>query len=418
MLGAGNHVDAGVFRQGDVPDAQRIGVQQRCSLLPVLGRGIGLDQQRIGPVTAEKSTGLAGQRVGEFGRRERKLVLGIVMVLVLSAGASRLGEGRVEEHAADAGNMRMNAVEDLAALLVAVEALGDVVAEIAAGLGEADGKRMCDRPAGHLASLRVVLQPAHEVSGRGEAQSLHLRVGAPVGEFVDVSGLRLAFDKLDRPGVNRRPRDFLRRICLTPTYGELRAVLRGHSVRKPESLEGSAARARDEFVPYPLDDGLAILSSHRRGQAQSLVGAGRVGVPAGPDDYVAPSQREAVAEVGQGLGIVHALRAVGDVAEQHLAAAVVHFVEDAAVAPCGVVRAQHEEVRRVLDHAARIAWRFIDQRDALVGGVRRIDLALRGADDALIGAGRTEGSAIGQWLDGLDVDRAEHAATWCRAAGN
>ena len=68
-------------------------------------------------------------RILERRRREGEGVLGEVVVLVLRAGARRLGERRVAEHAADAGDMAMDAVEHAAALLIAVEALADMVAQ-------------------------------------------------------------------------------------------------------------------------------------------------------------------------------------------------------------------------------------------------------------------------------------------------
>ena len=60
------------------------------------------------------------------------------MVLVLGVGARRLAERHVEEQPADARDVAVDAVEHLAALLVAIEAGGDVVAQVAAGLAEAD----------------------------------------------------------------------------------------------------------------------------------------------------------------------------------------------------------------------------------------------------------------------------------------
>ena len=64
------------------------------------------------------------------------------MILVLRAGARRLAERRVEEDAPDAGDVGVDAVEDLAALLVAIEAARDMVAQVTPRLGEADGQRM------------------------------------------------------------------------------------------------------------------------------------------------------------------------------------------------------------------------------------------------------------------------------------
>ena len=266
------------------------------------------------------------------------------------------------------------------------------MAEIAARLREADGQRVGDRPAGDLDRLGIVLQPAHEIARGGEAQTLNLRVPGLVGEFVEEAGLGLVLE-LDRLAVDEGPlvgRHRLRRVRRASAHGQHRAalVLRGRLVGELEALQRAAARAGHPFLAHRLDDRLAVVGRDRCGQAEALVGARRIGIPAGPDDRPAPAHREAVADIGHRPRIVHALRAVGDVAEQHLAAAIVDLVEDAPVALRGVLGPQHEEIRRVFDHAARIARRLVDQGDALVAGRVGIDLALGDADHALIGADR------------------------------
>src|SRR5690348_7861327 len=112
------------------------------------------------------------------------MALGKAMILVLRVGARRLAERHVEEDAADTGDVAVDAVEDLAALFVAVEAGADVMTQIAAGLREADGERMGDRTARHLRRLGIVLQVAHEIAGGGEAQPLDFRILRLVMEFV------------------------------------------------------------------------------------------------------------------------------------------------------------------------------------------------------------------------------------------
>src|ERR1051326_3296138 len=99
--------------------------------------------------------------------------------------------------------MAVNAVEYLAALFVAIEALRDVMAQVAAGLAEADGQRMADRPAGSRAAAFVVAQETDEVTGGGETEPLHLGLGALIGEFVDESGPGCALGKFDRLAVDR-----------------------------------------------------------------------------------------------------------------------------------------------------------------------------------------------------------------------
>ena len=297
------------------------------------------------------------------------------MILVLRAGARRLAERRVEEDAADAGDVRMDTVEDLAARFVAVEALGDVVAQVAAGLGEADGQRMADPAARGLDCRRIVAQPTHDIAGCREAQR-YLGILGLVVELVEIARLGLgAVAQLDRAGIDEGPlveRQFVRLVVGAFAHRQPcpRLLQRGRLVGELEGFQVAAARARTELLAHGLDDGLAVIGGDRRAQPQPHVGARCIGVPARPHDGVALAQRKAVADIGHGLGIVHALRPIGDVAEQHLAAAVVDFVEDPSVAAGGILGPQDEDVRRVLDLAAFIARRLVDQGDALVGGMR------------------------------------------------
>src|SRR5207253_3948280 len=132
--------------------------------------------------------------------REREPALGETMVLVLRVGARRLAERHVEEQPADARDVAVDAVEHLAALLVAIEAGADVMTQIPPGLREADGQRVANRAAGDFDSFRIVLQPADEIAGGGETQALDLRVPGLVGEFVEAARFGLVLE-LDRAAV-------------------------------------------------------------------------------------------------------------------------------------------------------------------------------------------------------------------------
>src|SRR4029078_3378204 len=108
------------------------GGDQRVALLPVLGGGVGLDQLGIAAVAAQQRAFLLRERILERRGAEREPRFGRAIVLVLGVGARRLGEGHVVEQAADARDVAINAVEHAAAFLVAVEPLGDVVAQVTA----------------------------------------------------------------------------------------------------------------------------------------------------------------------------------------------------------------------------------------------------------------------------------------------
>jgi hypothetical protein len=59
MLGAGDQVDPDIRRQIGVMPSSGVGVDQRGALLPVLGRAVGLDDQRIGLTAEQDRAGLA-----------------------------------------------------------------------------------------------------------------------------------------------------------------------------------------------------------------------------------------------------------------------------------------------------------------------------------------------------------------------
>jgi hypothetical protein len=112
MLGPGDHVDPDIRRQIGVGSAGRVGVDQRGTLLPVLGRAVGLDYQRVGRMAPEDSSGLARERVGRDRIAKREPVLGIEPVLVLGGGAPRHAEAVVGEHLARTRDVAHDPVED------------------------------------------------------------------------------------------------------------------------------------------------------------------------------------------------------------------------------------------------------------------------------------------------------------------
>src|SRR5262249_15410428 len=124
-----NEIDARIVRKFYIPRAERIGVQQRGPLLPILGRRIGLDQEWIGTVATEQRPATAGERIGHRRRREGKVILDEIVVLVVGAGAVRLAKANIEAHTAGARGVRQHAVKDATALLVLVEALRNQIAQ-------------------------------------------------------------------------------------------------------------------------------------------------------------------------------------------------------------------------------------------------------------------------------------------------
>src|SRR5215207_2889615 len=90
---------------------------------------------------AEDTVGFAVERIGGVAVGEREIVGGKQMLVVLIVSASGGCETMVEKSQAATGDMRNDAVENLAALLVGVEPFPEEMPEAAAALrgAEADG---------------------------------------------------------------------------------------------------------------------------------------------------------------------------------------------------------------------------------------------------------------------------------------
>ncbi len=120
MLRAGKEVAAHVRRQRDVPCAVRRSV---CSSdAPFCQYSVEvLVSISFGSLASPRSSAPALPLIGsvDVSAGERELHFGEVVVLVPGAGARRLTELGVEEHAADAGDMGEHAVEHARAVLVA-----------------------------------------------------------------------------------------------------------------------------------------------------------------------------------------------------------------------------------------------------------------------------------------------------------
>src|ERR1051326_4330179 len=98
VLMAGDEIEARLRMVGKVRLARWIGVEERCSLHPILVGGINLHRQRAGVrfragiVTAG---GLARDRIGGALVCEREHAFGVELILPVALGASGLGEAIV-----------------------------------------------------------------------------------------------------------------------------------------------------------------------------------------------------------------------------------------------------------------------------------------------------------------------------------
>jgi hypothetical protein len=113
------------------------------------------------------------------------------------------------------------------------------------------------------------------------------------------------------------------------------------------------------------------------------------------------AHQEAVAEVLAARGIVRARSAV-EHAQRDLAPTIGHVEEQTPIAASE--RAQNREVGRALHVALSIPGRPGEVHDALVHAGRWMHGEVERADDLLVGAGGTEGSAAENGLASVDLE--------------
>ena len=191
MLGAGDQVDAGVLRPEQVAAPAEIGVDQRCALLPILCRAVGLDDLQPGRQGRQNAPGVAADRIGRQGHAEREPVLREPPVLVLRRGAAGHAEAVVGEHLAGARDMAQQAVEDAPPGIVRVHPELKEMAQKAAALRypEPEGVVYLAAVCEDGIAVALVPQERHEVAHAGEADAEHLRLGGLVPQLVDAERL-------------------------------------------------------------------------------------------------------------------------------------------------------------------------------------------------------------------------------------
>src|SRR5262249_47974584 len=108
-------------------------------------------------------------------------------------------------------------------------------------------------------------------------------------------------------------------------------------------------------------------------------------------------------DVGWRARIVGA-RAVVELTQGPLVAAVVDLEEDLAVAPAQVDWLQDVEIGGVLHHPAGVAGRLVEVHDQGVARIVRIHLEVGRTDELLAAAAAPEGHAPGEWLAASKFD--------------
>src|SRR5262245_14154384 len=145
MFGSGDHIKPHRFWNLNVSLSERISVQKRRALLPILRRSIDLHDQRIEAAVAQQRAALSRDRIGEVGVGEGKMILWEVVVFMLRVSAIGLAKLHVGKNSADAGDVDEQGVENFAPVFILIKTEIDVIAQIAAALRETVGVGGFDR---------------------------------------------------------------------------------------------------------------------------------------------------------------------------------------------------------------------------------------------------------------------------------
>ena len=194
MLRPGHEIET--HRRGNlqVTAAQWVRVQERGAFLPVLRRGIALDDIGVRAIAVQQTARASGHRVGQGRMRKGEVIFWKVMILVLRPGAVRLSKGVVGEHLANTGHVALIAIEDFAFGFVLIETERQVIAQIAATLripiGQHRKNARVSRAQGHRIDVPrrivgLVAQERHEIARGSVAHAQHLRVVRRIPEIID-----------------------------------------------------------------------------------------------------------------------------------------------------------------------------------------------------------------------------------------
>ena len=133
---------------------------------------------------------------------------------------------------------------------------------------------------------------------------------------------------------------------------------------------------RDELLAHPAADGRSVLQRLGQIDREESVSRHEVALPCRPDDGVALAHQEAVACGSQRQRVV-VRRGVVERSQRSLVPAVVHVVQEAAVAARQIDRFQDVEVRPELDRAVRVARRQRQVDNVRIGRVAGVQLEER-----------------------------------------
>ena len=157
---------------------------------------------------------VSGSVSGQVGEGED--VGGIEGVQKRMAVARRLGEAMVEASAARSGHVRHHAVEDAAALFIAIETVIKERAQETSALGDAEAVGAFDvvvLVAEQGVVSDAVVKEGDEVADGGGAEADERRILRLVDQFVDAAGIEAGLQDdvgaaFDMPGIARQRRAF------------------------------------------------------------------------------------------------------------------------------------------------------------------------------------------------------------------
>src|SRR5229473_1344416 len=273
---------------------------------------------------------------------------------------------------------------------------------------------------------RIASQEGHQIAHGGEAHALYYGPFHLADPFVDGPGLQPTFElepkhgELTRqpqpapgqrfpgdPPLIARDRDPLAFLPQSPGKLRLGRALGAGWIRSEVGTvrQGPAVgrRVRHRLVAHDAADRLPSLHRHGSAEDDPPFSGYYLGLPAAPDDGVAATEEKAVA----GEGRLLQGRAVEEVEDGRLGAAVGHIVEDRPVPPRRFLRRQDDHVGFELDLASRVSRREREVVDGLVSARGRVERVVPDRGDFLVRSGRPERDSTRDRLPLQDIEEAQ-----------
>ena len=410
VLGAGEKPGTHIVGQRNIGLAVRGGMGQGAVSAPVFGGGVGVDD-----FGGDAAPGCFGQDA--VGAVAVEVAEGQQVVDAVVGQAGGLSEADVEFAHFAAGDVGQHSVKDDAAggfvpVQAQVEELAEEASALAASVGVGAAQGAGERVDGAGGVGRFVAQPGGDVPRGQQAEANYRGVTGFVADAIDLARRKAAVQS-DAGGIGEAAavgghtgecplragddgfgavlvvlngKDGIPAFQVVGRIGLVVAVGEELRVGGQGGLEGYDDRAGDR--------GAVGVNGVGDSAAEQAGGVGDVVLPAAPDQGVAGAHQVAVAGMREGFGgrIGGAVEVfegqfpapVGDVQQQPaVAVVVVHGLEDA-------------EIGGEFHQAGEVAGGEGDVGDNGVVGMFRVNGEMGEAVNALVGAHRAEGLAVGE----------------------